>query len=195
MATDKGADDRMAEQFGAALPGFEPPGEPQDQPGLDFLKNYGGEQPMQDVGPRTGRQGGRPPNALVAFMFPGTLTRLQAWWAHPKRRDLMQRLTYEEQKAVYLEVASYRDAAADEERGPTAEDPTDNREYAWLELHMEGLKAMIDAEVEDREREVAAAARREARRAFADKLLGQAKKLKLPPDLIQLIADEREEAK
>ncbi|HEY3367793.1 MAG TPA: hypothetical protein VGK74_22270 [Symbiobacteriaceae bacterium] len=96
--------------------------------------------------------------AIVADHTPAVGLRFRAWAA--RHRELIAGMPAPQALSLYVEVATFRDAAADEQR------PEDDREYDWAELHMAGLRPLIEAE---------AAAQREGiadglRRSWLDRL-------------------------
>lgn len=78
--------------------------------------------------------------AITADLTPAIGLRFRAW--AKQHAELLVDKPAAVQLALYLEIATYRDALADEQR------PETEREYDWAELHMDGLRPLIEAEVQ-----------------------------------------------
>lgn len=95
--------------------------------------------------------------AIRAPITPGIYQRSQAYWA--ARPEEAQGLTPDVQLARYLELATFQHALADEQR------PEGEQLYDWHELHMQGIRPLLEAEMQALREEVAQESARGARQA------------------------------
>jgi hypothetical protein len=87
--------------------------------------------------------------AVQADLSPAVGLRFLAWaLRHP---DMLAGQSRQEQLADYLELATLRDAMADELR------PAEDRQYDWEELHLTRLRPLIEREMQAQRDEIAGA--------------------------------------
>ena len=120
--------------------GFEP-GEPISP---DMLDLFGQGLPEETTKVRkSGREQsewGGTVRAIVADLSPAVGLRFRAW-AVQHKEDFPD-WPKEKLFALYIEHATYRDCLADELRDEA------EQQYSWKELHLEGLRPMIESEIQ-----------------------------------------------
>ncbi len=151
-----------------------------DDPGVDFdpddplgglggdLGQFGGDMmgvgappPGGDEDGRGRRKPGQPYTADViavrAVVTPGIYQRCRAYWA--RRPDQADVLTPAEQLTWYLELATFQHAMDDQQR------PQDQQLYDWGELHMAGIRPLLQQEMQAERESIAKESARGARAA------------------------------
>lgn len=179
---------------------------PQDIP--SDMPEFGGELPDADLGglgnatePRQRKE--KPAQTEVPVftvkITPSIATRIMAYWMHPNRLPDERRGTswpvWDDMATLYLEGATYRDALSDELREPSKDNSyTDATLYSWPNLHMAGMKPLLEAERKEMEKEIAQTVRREANRALIKRIKDAAKQPETvtKEDLLELIAEEEQ---
>lgn len=148
-----------------------PPGSDQAEPlNLDALAGVAAEIPPAAIGELAGlpeaaggkaRQARDPYSVSVeavrAPLSEGTYLRCRAYWA--RHRERAEMLSPAQRLAEYLELVTFQHALEDEQRDE------DERLYDWRELHMEGLRPLMQAEIDAQRAEIASEAARGARHA------------------------------
>lgn len=111
--------------------------------------------------------------AIVADLSPGVGLRFRAWAV--RNRELLETFSVPQQFAYYLDQATYRDALADEQR------PEDERVYEWTELHMQGIRPLIEAEIRAQREDIA----NDVREAMMARLRVLADRGLVPPEVME----------
>lgn len=134
--------------------------------GLGDLDQLGGDMmgaapPGDDGDERRGRRKTPPYTADViavrAAVTPGIYQRCRAYWA--RRPDQAEGLTPAEQLTWYIELATFQHALDDQQR------PEDQQLYDWPELHMSGIRPLLQQEMQAEREGIAKESARGARQA------------------------------
>jgi hypothetical protein len=111
--------------------------------------------------------------AITADHSPSVGLRFRAWAI--RHADLIAHLPTPQQLAMYVELATFRDTLADELRSDDA------KEYDWAELHLEGLRPMIEAEMQAQREEIAGG----VRQAMLARLKAYVDKGQVSPEVLE----------
>lgn len=157
---------RLLRNVGLPVDGEQIPEAADEDPGDVALGDPDGLQNLNALFPPKGRGGagggsgnGRGPygasaSPITCHLSFGTVQRAYAYWAARAESDsravnsLWPLTLSSAQLTLYLEDCSFRDAAADADRAPRAEKPSDDRLYDWAQLHMHGIRELMRQEVE-----------------------------------------------
>lgn len=203
-----GALDRDMETRGGSA-GFDPEPEdnsviPPDVPDGGFLPdvNWGKGDPVDPGADDRGGRGRQKEEGLAklprerASLHPATVLRCLAWWMHRSRRPGDGNPpwpSWDDMKTIYLEHVSREHAALDVQRYKSQNtDWQDLTQYDFGELHMDGFRQDMRAQLEEAAAEAARFASRDAKRTMGERLLAAMKKGDGPPprELLEIIAEE-----